>query len=321
MPKVSVVVPIYGVEKYIERCARSLFEQTLDDMEFIFVDDCTKDNSIAVLEKVIEDYPNRSDQIKIVHHEHNKGLSHARETGVNNSTGDYIGHCDSDDWCDKHMYEEMYLKAIQDGCDFVKCGHIVTDGVKEEEVNLVWGVKNKITKDEAISYLLQFRGWNSIWSTLVRRELYKCVKYTNYAMLEDFFVVSQIFCQAPSIGIVNKPFYFYFINRDSICHVPGLYAFNNRVSQASINIEWILQNFREANENLKDNDVVSAKWGVKNMLIPVMHMKEAYPIWRSLYPEIRWKVLNNQSISLRNKLRFYSADLCLLRFFKKTRNN
>lgn len=67
MPKVSVVVPVYGVEKYIERCARSLFEQTLEDMEFVFVDDCTKDNSIAILEKVILDYPKRKDQIKIIH--------------------------------------------------------------------------------------------------------------------------------------------------------------------------------------------------------------------------------------------------------------
>ena len=98
MPKVSVIVPVYGVEKYIERCARSLFEQTLDDMEFIFVDDCTKDESIEVLKRVIDLYPVRKDQVKIIHHAVNKGLSRARETGVNAATGDYIGHCDSDDW-------------------------------------------------------------------------------------------------------------------------------------------------------------------------------------------------------------------------------
>lgn len=314
MPKVSVVVPVYGVEKYIERCARSLFEQTLEDMEFVFVDDCTKDNSIAILEKVILDYPKRKDQIKIIHHEQNKGLSHARETGVKNATGDYIGHCDSDDWVEKEMYEEMYLKAMQDNCDFVKCGHKVTDGMEYEELNLVWSSNNEITNQDAISYLLQFRGWNSIWSTLVKRVFYKNIEYTSYAMLEDFFVVSQLFCKSPKIGIVNKPFYCYFINMESICHIPGLDSINRRVTQARTNLEWIIRNFRRLKVDIRKCDVVCAKWGVKNMMIPVMHEKSAFPIWKSLYPEIRWKVWRVPFISFRNKVRFYCADLCIIRF-------
>lgn len=67
--KVSILVPVYGVEKYIERCARSLFEQTYDNIEYIFVDDCTKDRSIEILQKVLEDYPNRKKQVEILHHE------------------------------------------------------------------------------------------------------------------------------------------------------------------------------------------------------------------------------------------------------------
>ena len=81
MPKLSVVIPVYGVEKYIERCARSLFEQTLDDIEYIFVNDCTKDGSIDILNAVINDYPARKEQVRIVHHEKNKGLPFARQSG------------------------------------------------------------------------------------------------------------------------------------------------------------------------------------------------------------------------------------------------
>ena len=81
MPKVSVVIPVYGVEKYIERCARSLFEQTLDDIEYIFVNDCTKDRSIDILNEVINDYPARKQQVRIVHHEENKGSALARLSG------------------------------------------------------------------------------------------------------------------------------------------------------------------------------------------------------------------------------------------------
>ena len=109
MPKLSVIIPIYGVEKYIERCAKSLFEQTLDDIEFIFVNDCTQDMSIEILKTVIESYPNRKDQIRIIHHKTNKGLSRARETGVQAATGDYIAHCDSDDWIDLD-----YLSAVEE---------------------------------------------------------------------------------------------------------------------------------------------------------------------------------------------------------------
>ena len=94
-PFVSVIVPIYGVEKYIERCARSLLEQTIENIEYIFVNDCTKDNSIAILESVIKEYPHREHQVRIIHHGTNKGLPQARKTGLLNAHGEYIAHCDN----------------------------------------------------------------------------------------------------------------------------------------------------------------------------------------------------------------------------------
>lgn len=119
MPKVSVVIPVYGVEKYIERCARSLFEQTLDDIEYIFVNDCTKDRSIDILNEVINDYPARKQQIRIVHHEKNKGLPFARQSGWQVATGEYVANCDSDDWVDLNLYEMMYKEAIEKNADIV----------------------------------------------------------------------------------------------------------------------------------------------------------------------------------------------------------
>ena len=120
--KVSVCIPVYGVEKYIERCARSLFEQTMKDgIEFIFVNDCTKDKSIEILEQVLGEYPERKEQVKIIHHEKNKGLVAARKTGLAHATGDYIIHCDSDDWVDLNLYETMYNKAVEVNADVVCC--------------------------------------------------------------------------------------------------------------------------------------------------------------------------------------------------------
>lgn len=317
MPKVSVVVPVFGVEKYIERCARSLFEQTLDDMEFVFVDDSTKDNSIAVLEKVIEDYPNRKKQIKIIHHEQNKGLSHARETGVKNATGDYIVHCDSDDWVAKDMYKELYLKSLENDSDFVKCGHVKTDGQMVEYVEHVWAPKEIITKDDAISYLLQFRNWNSIWNIMVKRELYNNVVYTSDAMLEDMFVVSQLLQKSNRIGIVDRPYYSYYINRESICHVPGYESVNRRLSQAKKNLNWVIKKLKEDKlVNLNEKDIIVAKWTVKNMLVLFMTSNPYYQLWKNTYPEIDSRVFFSSNISLRNKIRFYFAHFHLIKLIK-----
>lgn len=118
--KVSVCVPVYGVEQYMEHCARTLFEQTMKDgIEFIFVNDCTPDKSIEILEKVLKEYPNRQEQVKIIHHEKNGGLVAARNTGLKHASGDYIIHCDSDDWVDLNMYETMYNTAVENNSDVV----------------------------------------------------------------------------------------------------------------------------------------------------------------------------------------------------------
>lgn len=109
---VSVIIPVYNVGKFIERCARSLMEQTMDNVEYIFVDDASPDNSIQILQKVLADYPNRRDNVRILTHAENKGLPAARNTGLAVATGEYIFHCDSDDFVEPDMLEQLYGKAI-----------------------------------------------------------------------------------------------------------------------------------------------------------------------------------------------------------------
>lgn len=319
MPKVSVIIPVYGVEKYIERCARSLFEQTLDDMEFIFVDDCTKDNSIQVLERVVEDYPNRKEQIKILHHEHNKGLSHARETGVKASSGDFIGHCDSDDWVEHEMYEQMYNCAIKGSYDYVKCGHRKTDGKK---TLVVLHAYNEIdmTSDKIIKYILRFNGWNSLWDSLVSRNVYNTAKpkFTDFSMLEDFYLTSQLLLYTKSATYINKTFYNYYVNSDSICGLNTVESIVNKVIQAKKNVDDVIEILKHHNGIFISNtDIVHIKWIVKNILIPVADRPETRKLWNSIYPEISKNVLFDKSISWRNKARFYFADLNLYKYIKR----
>ena len=133
MPKVSVIIPVYGVERYVGRCARSLFGQTMADLEFIFVDDCTPDDSIAVLLKTLDDYPDRKHQVRVIRHDRNQGVAAARTTGMKAMTGEYMIHCDPDDWIEPDMYERMYDAARTHDADVVTCRYY-EDGVSASSV-------------------------------------------------------------------------------------------------------------------------------------------------------------------------------------------
>ena len=114
MPKVSVIIPIYGVEKYIRRCAESLFSQTLDDIEFIFIDDCSPDKSMEILYSVMDVFRSKITEkhwsIRIERMPQNCGQAYVRRYGMSLCSGDFVIHCDSDDWVDINMYKKLYEK-------------------------------------------------------------------------------------------------------------------------------------------------------------------------------------------------------------------
>ena len=112
MVKISVIIPIYKVESFIARCAESLFNQTFDEgIEYIFVDDASPDDSVKILQDIIAEYPNRFQQVKILHHKFNQGLPAARNTGLAEAIGEYVFHFDSDDYADPDMLETLYYDS------------------------------------------------------------------------------------------------------------------------------------------------------------------------------------------------------------------
>ncbi len=106
MAKVSVIVPVYNVEKYLEECIESLINQTLTDIEIICINDGSTDNSL----KILEELQKKDNRIKIINQK-NSGVSSARNNGIENATGEYIGFVDSDDWIDSDYYEKLYNTA------------------------------------------------------------------------------------------------------------------------------------------------------------------------------------------------------------------
>lgn len=124
-PAVTVIVPVYNVASYIEKCARSLFEQTLQNLEIIFVDDCSPDNSIEILKKILNEFPCRKSLTRIVKMPSNGGLPAVRRQGIIEAAGDYIIHCDGDDWVDAGLYETLYKEAVKNNADIVVCDEIM----------------------------------------------------------------------------------------------------------------------------------------------------------------------------------------------------
>ena len=116
MPKVSVIIPIYNTEKYLRKCLDSVCNQTLSDIEIICVNDCSTDNSLEIL----EEYASKDNRIKLIDFKENKGAAVARNAGIDEAKGEYIGFVDSDDFIDLDFYEKLYNKAVKSGADCVK---------------------------------------------------------------------------------------------------------------------------------------------------------------------------------------------------------
>ena len=304
MPKVSVIIPVYGVEKYIERCARSLFEQTLDDIEYLFIDDCTPDNSVETLKRVLEEYPQRKSQVVIHRMEQNSGQAKVREWGMRYATGEYVIHCDSDDWVDVHMYEEMYNKAIEEDADVVVCDFCSTDCENEQYSK---GLISK-ERENVIADILLWRIAGCLWNKLVRRKEYTDhdINYPTNNMGEDAALIVQILWNAKRISYLPKPLYYYYTNPTSITKDVTDEKIRQRFLQATANVELIEQ-FLDGKTTGKITDALTKYIFEQSYLIVSLARKnkEDLSIWRRSVGKIRSRVYKCSYLSIKNKLVFY----------------
>lgn len=169
-PLVSVLVPVYKAEKYIKRCARSLFEQTYGNLEYIFCDDCSPDASIQKLKEVIKEYPQRLEQIRIIRHEKNKGCGVARSTLLRNCQGDFIFWVDADDWVDTNAIELVVRKQQEKDADIVtyRAYAHYADGEVKEYFDGGWD----LDRYTLIEMILQGKRGASVCRRLIRRSLF-----------------------------------------------------------------------------------------------------------------------------------------------------
>lgn len=208
--KISILVPVYGSEKYIEKCSRSILEQDYENLEYIFVDDCTPDTSIELLEKTLCDYPKRKEQVRIIRHEKNRGLGAARNTAVQNASGMFLMHCDSDDWMDTQAVSLLVEKQINTNADIVsgKSCRIYddcTETMEEPRYN---------NNEEYLLQMLRVKNASShaIWNRLIRTSLYydhqiEVQEGVNFD--EDLQVFPKLVYFAKKVARIEKVTYYY----------------------------------------------------------------------------------------------------------------
>ena len=223
MIKVSVIILVYKVEEYIEKCIRSLFSQTLDGIEFIFINDATPDNSISIIKSVAKEYQNLN--VQIIEHFENRGSAAARNTGLNNAKGEYVIFCDGDDWVDTSIYEKMYEKAKLDDADLVLTNFRQIFKDKEDIYNVPYCEDKEMFLRNYIN-----SHWTVVWNVLVKRSLImdqsiSFIEGDNYC--EDFNFSVKLIALSKKLSFINEPLYYY--NRNNINSIVNNISYNNAI--------------------------------------------------------------------------------------------
>lgn len=243
LPLVSIIIPIYNVQNYIERCAKSLFNQSYPNCEFIFVNDCTPDNSIEQLTQTIQEFPAIKDKIQIVNKSKNEGLPQARKTGINIANGEYIIHVDSDDWVEKDYVELLVQTAINNNADLVWAGYMKDfPNDMQYQPNRPSNLDNKTIIYEILNWQIH----SGVWCKLFKKEIYKKnnIIFTNKNYVEDMVQTIQCVKYAKRIVYLANCKYHYCYNSESI-------TFSKR--NASKNDEEYLYNLNIISSSLQEN--------------------------------------------------------------------
>ena len=211
---ISVIVPIYRVEKYLPACIDSILNQTFTDFELILVDDGSPDRCPEICDETAK----RDARVRVIH-QANAGLSAARNAGIEIAHGEWLGFVDSDDYIAPQFYEMLYQTAQRTDADCVMCsvqnvdesGKSIDSALMRvaDEVKTGQEVLQKIGRDDVTPYL-------TAWNKLYRRKLFNTLRYPSGRQNEDVFVFAELFCQVQRAACVAEPLYFYRKRIDSI---------------------------------------------------------------------------------------------------------
>lgn len=312
-PLVSILVPVYGVEKYIRRCAISLFEQTYKNIEYVFVNDCTPDSSISVLKELITEYPHLSDNVKVINHTKNKGLAAARNTAIRESSGDFVFHVDADDWLENTTIESCVKTQQLNEAD------IVTVNAKAIWNNRVEYYNTPLTNNpvDLLKAILSRKAVCNIWGRLIRKDIYVAHNIFNVEGLnisEDLQIIPQLLSFSSKIAVCAKPLYNY------ECRNQASYTSTYNIKSDLQNQETavILRDFMQKNnpKMLVYIDILD----ITNVILSIkgcMKNDKNMDFFKSNVVERRDSLNTSlfKNIPLADRLTLYLKNECLLKYY------
>lgn len=290
---VSVIIPFFKVAPYIERCATALMEQTLQEAEFLFVDDASPDESRKILEGVLANYPQRD--ARIITHPVNKGLPAARNTGLSEAKGEYIYHCDSDDWPDVTLLEKMFAAAMANDADIVYCDFYLSFETGERYMkNPAFSTADDLLRKGFLAGSAKY----NVWNKMIRRSLYEKTGIffpAGHGMGEDMTVI-MLTTEAGKVAYVPEALYHYVkLNMN---------AFSNTFSQRHLddiryNAGRTLACLQE--KGIPEQDIALFKLNIKLPFL-LSGDKGQYKLWKEWYPEADRYAMANPNLPFRTRL-------------------
>lgn len=209
---ISIIVPVYKVEPYLEKCIQSIINQTYKNIEIILVNDASPDNC----GNICDEYALKDSRIKVIHKEYNTGLSDTRNIGISRAIGEYIGFVDSDDYVNETMYENMYKLLIEKDADVCICNFYNVEGDKFSIKNPKKGIREyskiEILKEILIDREIQSYAWNKLY----KRTLFNNIKYPIGKKYEDIGTTFYLLEKCNKVVVSDEPEYYYLNRSDSI---------------------------------------------------------------------------------------------------------
>ena len=316
MINISIIIPSYNTSQYIERCISSLCSQTYEGaLELIFVDDCSSDETVRVIENSLKKYSFQG-AYKIITHAENMGVAAARVTGISNATGEYILFCDSDDWMDERMCELMYTEAMAYTADLVICDY---RNVYENYSSIKTGNYD----NDFLKGLLLCKCTGSLSNKLIRRQLLQNSDfiYPMASFSEDYVYSIQLAIMAKQIRYILNPLYNYCHRQGSLVTSKDVSAITRRLQENQENhklVQKILQKYHLLERYYEESLVLKLR--VKNLILSYLPLKGYYSLWKNTYPEMTIEIFKSQYITLKSKAYYFLTLLGLYPLIKKIRS-
>lgn len=294
---VSVIVPVYNVEQYLDVCVNSIINQTYKNLEIILVDDGSTDAS----ETICDEWALKDDRIKVIHKE-NGGLSDARNTGMRMSEGEYIFFVDSDDYIKGNAIEELVCALERDNADIVIADSICFNDGEDVQESAYFGENKLYNQYQAAEHYASL-AW-SAWNKLYRRDVHISIEFPVGRIHEDEAIMFYLIANSQKILHIGQQLYYYRKRKGSITEqeysikkMDWYYCWKN-------NIEYVINKFPNAYEQVLDKWLMVSIYNIDNLLRYNKSETKKYIIEiQSTIKKYSWDIFNSRKINLKKKVR------------------